>query len=234
MSAKNVFVFCGDDCKSESMTKEQILTAISQAISTGEITDVDTGFITKIKELNANGALSFWVGTQAEYNALTEKADNCFYIVTDETVVDDIDAVIKELRDEVESVTNSVTNIINNMPTGGNVLYTGNISTDGYYVNCVIPDILKYTVIEAEFDTSKEVYSTNYNRIILTRKANEKVFRGNSSFIIKNASGGYEGAPVAGYLSVDEAKGRVQSELITAVSGSKEFLTAITKIIGIA
>ena len=77
MSERNYFVLRDDNCRFPSMTKEQILAAITQAVSTGEIKDVDTGFVTKIKELNKNKQLSFWVGTTAEYNAIETKLENC-------------------------------------------------------------------------------------------------------------------------------------------------------------
>lgn len=101
MADRKYYVRCESGCLFESMTKEQILTAITEAISTGEIKDVDTGFITTVKEQNAGGALSFWVGTQAEYNALPEKSATCFYIITDDTSKADIENAIKELREEV-------------------------------------------------------------------------------------------------------------------------------------
>lgn len=90
------YVICADGCKFESMTKEQILTAIEQAIRTGEIKDVDTGFVTKIKEQNAGKYISFWVGTQAQYNALTEKPENCMCIFTDEKTVEE------KIRDQIQ------------------------------------------------------------------------------------------------------------------------------------
>lgn len=42
------------------------------------------GYIESLKELNEGGKFSFWVGTQAEYDAISEKVRNCFYIITDD------------------------------------------------------------------------------------------------------------------------------------------------------
>ncbi len=72
------------------MTKEQILAAIAQAVGTGSVGDCDTGFITKIKELNNGNAVTFWAGTQAQYNAIETKDVNCLYIITDDTTGADI------------------------------------------------------------------------------------------------------------------------------------------------
>ena len=44
----------------------------------------DGGHITKIKEQNDGVGLSIWVGTQYEYNTLTEYVNNCIYIITDD------------------------------------------------------------------------------------------------------------------------------------------------------
>ncbi len=103
MSERKYFVLCENNCKFEGMTKEQIMTAIERAISTGEICeDVDTGFITRIKEQNNGAGLTFWVGTSAEYNALDPKINNCFYIITDDTTTKDIEAAIVILQKTVE------------------------------------------------------------------------------------------------------------------------------------
>lgn len=86
---KKYYCFCGSNCKYETMTKEQILAAIANAINTGNVGNCDTGFITKIKEQNSGGCVTFWVGTQAEYNAIAAKAINCMYIITDDTTTED-------------------------------------------------------------------------------------------------------------------------------------------------
>lgn len=89
------YVICDDDSKHEGMTKEQILAAIAQAIETGNVENCDTGFITKIKEQNGGGYVTFWVGTQAQYNALAETATNCLYIITDDTSTADTKAAFE-------------------------------------------------------------------------------------------------------------------------------------------
>ena len=92
------FVF--DNTKSifESMTREEILTAIVQAVESHEIGNVDTGFITTIAEQNGNVGLTFWVGTTAEYNAISPKQTNCFYILTDDDELSDIESALENLE----------------------------------------------------------------------------------------------------------------------------------------
>lgn len=93
-------VFNSDDCVVESMTKEQIYELIANSIAQGELAGVDPEkpFITKIKEQNKGVPLKFWLGTQAEYNAIEEKEENCFYIITDSTVQEDIENSLAELQ----------------------------------------------------------------------------------------------------------------------------------------
>lgn len=87
---KKYYCFCSSNCKYETMTKEQILAAIAQAVQTGSVGDCDTGFITKIKEKNGGKCVTFWVGTQAQYNAIESKEQNCMYIITDDTLGNDL------------------------------------------------------------------------------------------------------------------------------------------------
>ena len=109
------YVLCDKNCKYESMTKEQILTAIEQAVNDGKITNVDTGFVTSLKEKNANKALTFWVGTTAEYNAILTKVENCFYILTDDTMAEDINREFVMLKAEQETIVQQVDTAIKNM-----------------------------------------------------------------------------------------------------------------------
>ena len=85
MSKRKYYCFCDSNCKFETMTREQILAAIQQAAESGLVFDPDAAFITKIKETNAGNLLTFWVGTQAQYNALQTIDKNCHYIITDKT-----------------------------------------------------------------------------------------------------------------------------------------------------
>lgn len=103
MSERNYYVICDNNCKFPAMTKEQVLTAIEQAVATGKITDVDSGFITRLKEMNGNEVLTMWIGTQAEYNALTEITQNCLYLITDETTEADIEQRVADCEAKTES-----------------------------------------------------------------------------------------------------------------------------------
>jgi len=102
MANKKVYCLCAANCKYETMTKEQILAAIAQAVSTGKITDVDTGFVTTIKEKNAGAALSFWLGTTNQYKKLTAaEKKNCFCIISDDTSIADVQAMYDVINKNV-------------------------------------------------------------------------------------------------------------------------------------
>lgn len=81
----------------ESMTKEEILTAIAQAIQTGQIAELDTGFITRLKEINKGRTLQIWLGTSAEFNALEQQETNVLYIKTDDTSAQDISGALQTM-----------------------------------------------------------------------------------------------------------------------------------------
>lgn len=100
---RKYYVLCANNCKFESMTKEQILAAIAEATG-ATVTDIDGAFITKIKELNKGEALTFWRGTTAEYNALPEKYDDCIYIKTDDTEIKDMTQAFEDMTQAFENM----------------------------------------------------------------------------------------------------------------------------------
>lgn len=149
--ARKYYCFCEDDCKFETLTKEQIYSVLEQAISKGQIVDVDSGFITTIKELNHNIGLRFWVGTTAEYNALAEKEDNVLYIKTDDTSVNDLVELFNEVSAKVDELKKSeLVNLSNygvQIPEGadldkytatGTYICSGRTSTKDEYGNTKI------------------------------------------------------------------------------------------------
>lgn len=104
MPTPTVYVSC--DCHNhyEGLTKEQIIAAIAEA--TGNTpTSVDDAFITKIKEMNANAQLKFWIGTTAQFNALATKDGNTLYIMTDDDSADEWDEIADALNGIVDGTT---------------------------------------------------------------------------------------------------------------------------------
>lgn len=104
MSEKKYYCYCESNCRYETMTKEQILAAIAQAAAGGLVFDAEAAIVSKIKNMNTGGALTLWVGTQAQYNALTSVDPNCVYIKTDDAWQQNIETA---LRSHIENVGNA-------------------------------------------------------------------------------------------------------------------------------
>lgn len=109
----------------EGMTKEQILAAITQAIETHTITDVDTGFVTTIKEKNKNSPLALWVGTEAEYNAIQEKDQNTLYIKTDDSTLEAIGEQFAEYNQRLGALYDAIDNFVYKVGDVDNITFYG-------------------------------------------------------------------------------------------------------------
>lgn len=107
MAENKVYVLDDGANRHEAMTKEEVLTAITQAINDGTISDIDAGFITKIQEMNKKGVLKWWVGTQAEFNALAEKDANTLYLFTDDPLYQDILDNLNSLENQIQNEVNT-------------------------------------------------------------------------------------------------------------------------------
>ena len=59
--------------------------------------DAGAAFITKVKETNGGGFITFWVGTQAEFNAIANKDPRCHYHITDSTRDADILRAVEDV-----------------------------------------------------------------------------------------------------------------------------------------
>lgn len=95
----------------EGMTKEQIITAIQQIVETGEVQDLDTGFVTTLKEQNHGVGFKIWLGTTAEFEALETIDPDTLYIKTDDDSADLVNTAIA-----MYSSISGKLNIIGNMP----------------------------------------------------------------------------------------------------------------------
>lgn len=133
MATPIVYVFCGDNCRHEGMTREQIYTAIMQAVNEGTIGDIDAGFITTIKTINGT-PLKFFVGEQAEYDALTDKdKKDLFAIITNDTMKEGLLQTIKDLQAATKANGEAIARI-NKAPAARAVNYnSGAITKAGFY-----------------------------------------------------------------------------------------------------
>lgn len=64
--------------------------------------------VVRLKDLNEGRDVTFWVGTQAEYEALTEIRDNCLYIISDEKVnnsdLAQLNAEVRAIKEKVDQI----------------------------------------------------------------------------------------------------------------------------------
>ena len=104
MATPTVYVICDQNCRFEGMTKEQILTAITQAVQSGTIGDIDTGFISTVKTINGT-AVKFFYGSQSDYNELSaaDKA-NLFKVFTDDKTLEDLAKWKADIENEKSAV----------------------------------------------------------------------------------------------------------------------------------
>lgn len=245
MSERNYYVICDDNCRFESMTKEQILTAIAQAVSTGEIQNVDTGFVTTLKEQNASVGLKFWVGSQAEYNALDPKPSNTFCIITDDTTSEDIDTAIQNMQDEIGGMQAQVSTLNNyvmmlaDRPEPNKVLFDGEqIPIDsGSGSPLSVPGLADYSMIAVivSFQQGIIKLSGSASAILYKRRVNDTGTKTTMSY----TGIGYTGAlpDVNNYISIRiDVDGNTISYMPISqyVEGQKQDTTVfLRKIIGI-
>ena len=71
MAEITFYVVSKDDCLIEGMSKEQILTAIEQSLEQGYVSNPDSAVFSKIKEIRANETAQIWIGTEAQFNAIS-------------------------------------------------------------------------------------------------------------------------------------------------------------------
>lgn len=104
MATPKVYALCDANCRWETMTREQILTAIMQAVNEGSIGNVDAGFIQTVLTIN-NQELRFFYGEQSAYDALSDaQKQGTYAIITNDGFRDGVESAIKALQEDVESL----------------------------------------------------------------------------------------------------------------------------------
>lgn len=199
----------------ESMTKEQILAAITQAVESHAISDVDTGFVTTVKEQNRNAPLALWVGTEAEYNAIQDKDYNTLYIKTD-------DSSVEQLQTSIESVAAAD---IERYQKFGATLFSGSNVAQGDTLD--IPNAEQYSLFAVtvySLTTTVTVFAGKNTQIGGTQ------IDGFGRSYIQNGSVPYMNAGV----SLVYSSGNTWTARIVAMNYSSDSVPAfITKVVGI-
>ena len=85
----------------QGLTREQIYALICAVIDGGTVGDVDTGFVTTLKEINNGLGFRIWLGTQAEYEDLQANdllEAGVLYLRSDDTSAEEIRAAVAALQ----------------------------------------------------------------------------------------------------------------------------------------
>ena len=188
------YVLRADNCRFEGMTKEQILAAITQAVETGTIQNVDTGFVTKIKEQNSGSAVTLWVGTRAQYNALVTKEPNCIYIVTDDDTISTMQNAILALQNGYDGITN--TNVVVDVSSSTALVpASGDVSisdfTKKYIYSKAIGIVFFNVSFTATFAQAKSAFGFNQTGGMIPKVSGHFVFPVNAYVTGANASAIY-------------------------------------------
>ena len=76
--------------------------AVDEAI---KIQALNSKLAEALKEQNKSGNFTVWLGTQAEYDAISEKVKDCFYIITDDNarneIIDETNELVDNARNEI-------------------------------------------------------------------------------------------------------------------------------------
>ncbi|MBR1763812.1 MAG: hypothetical protein IJ746_00275, partial [Ruminococcus sp.] len=99
----------------EAEIRQLVLAAVAEAAETGTLGDIDTGFVTTLKEINSGLAFRVWLGTTAQYNTLAA-ADllepNVLYIKTDDTSASDIREMLENHFMLIMANANEINNLL--------------------------------------------------------------------------------------------------------------------------
>lgn len=104
MSGLKHYAICENECLVETMSKEEILSAIENATGNAVI-PANEAFVSMIVNQNDGTNLKLWRGTTAQYNAIEPKAEDTVYIITDEKPVSEVvsEIVTETVQQEMEN-----------------------------------------------------------------------------------------------------------------------------------
>lgn len=112
-----VYGVCDANCRVPVYSREQMLAILQQAIEAGSLQGIDvtkSPVVRLIRESRADQNISFWVGTEAEYNAISPAvagsiviaridANGNVYLCTDDTTFSNWQAATLELLEEQQA-----------------------------------------------------------------------------------------------------------------------------------
>ena len=131
-----VYAICDANCRWETLTREEILAAITQAVNEGTISNIDTGFVQTIKTINGKG-LKFFVGEQSEYDTLTEEdKKDLFAIITNDTTKEGLLNAISTLQTKLTDIETKLENgsfVVGETKTIAIPINSGSVDVIGFF-----------------------------------------------------------------------------------------------------
>lgn len=107
--------YCLDDNnnKIEALDKEGVYSVLDQAIKDGSLENLvaDAAFVSKLKCCVSGQTNKVAFTNSAKYNELKAAnalEENCYYFITDDTSVEDIDTELKAINDAIASTNERV------------------------------------------------------------------------------------------------------------------------------
>lgn len=100
-----------DKNKFEAYDKTEVLAAIQEAISSGELPEEINGLVITLKNPIDNLGYKIAFCTQAKYNELEAGGDlevNCYYFITDDSTFDDWNTIITDLQARMDEIEEAV------------------------------------------------------------------------------------------------------------------------------
>ena len=109
-----IYGFCGANCRVPVYSREEVLSILQQTIEAGDLQGIDvtkSPVVRYIRESRADANMAFWVGTEAEYNALSPAIAGAIavaridtsgnvYLCTDDTTFENFLNSVLEAVDE--------------------------------------------------------------------------------------------------------------------------------------
>lgn len=86
------------------LTEKEALAVLKEALGSGEVQSIETGTVSSITETRSGVTLKFWVGTQAQYDALTTPEQNVFYIISDDSEYANLSASIAQNTQDISDL----------------------------------------------------------------------------------------------------------------------------------
>lgn len=205
MSDINVFAL--DEAKNNhlTMTKEQIYAAIFQAINEGTISDIDSGFVSKLLEKNQNTTVEFWFGTISQFEQIAEKKENTVYILTNDPTLDDIENNFKLLNESINEISLDLSGCVKKS-TINQQLSNGHI--------CLVYKKGLYSV-DLRVENSLTI---NYNFLIDINKLDEDIIGPEYSIEDKRYFLLYENSTTGGQVTVREYDGTAKGKKLPLIA----------------